>query len=173
MMKLSPKIQIFIFLGLFLFSIIVMNRFIRSALKMSLSDVSKTDESQNQNQTAEVFVEKNSKYHLVADDPDKYNIKSQGEQDIPLTQAQWEYRMRQGLKQSRADNANPALSLAGIEKTPEEIEGRINELNAQIKAYEAAALNNPGDRNAQEKLQTLYMLKATLTVLKDKVTKPH
>ena len=39
----------------------------------------------------------------------------------------------------------------------------------KIKEYEAVSLNNPADRKAQDKLQNLYMLKATLKVLKDKV----
>ena len=164
------KFYFLVFLGIFLFSIILMNRIIRSTLKGPSSSTSSSEE--NQNEDTEVFIEKNSKYHLVADDPAKYNIKSQGEHDVPLTEQQWEYRMRQGLKSSPSSHENPGLSLEGVQKTPEEIEKRIKDLTAQIKAQETIILNNSGDRHAQDKLQTLYMLKATLMVLKEKVASP-
>jgi len=167
------KIQFFIFLGIFLFSTMLMNRFIRSSIQSSdVRKVSKTKGKQGQTKPPEVFVEEKSKYHLTPDDPAKYNIKVQGEHDIPLTEQQWEYKMRQGFQQSSSENENPDLSLEGIGKTPAEIKERIADIEAQIKESEVISLNNPGDRNAQEKLQILYMLKATLAVLKDKAKNP-
>jgi hypothetical protein len=156
--------QLLIALGVFLLSIMIMNRFIGSMFKVHPSE--KKSGKKMEVKTQEVFDEEKSKYHPQADDPSKYGIKVQGVDDMPLTEKQWESKMRQN------SSGDPAIqeSLGGIAKTPQEIDERIADLTAQIKENEAAALNNPNDRNAQEKLQTLYMLKATLISLKERVT---
>lgn len=153
-------------LGIFLLSIILMNRFVRSSLKQSVKvdAVEPGPEGSADRPAAKII----GKYPLNEDDPAKYNIKVQGRSDVPLTEQQWEYQMRQGL--SGVGQAGDP-SLAGVEKTPQEIEGQLQEINSQIKEYEAITLSNAGDHKAQERLQTLYMLKATLNILKDKVTK--
>jgi len=163
------KLILFFFSGFFIL-IILINLGIRSTLESSkASNAAKAEEGKDQAKTREVFIEENSEYHLAPDDPAKYNIKFQGEYDIPLTEKQWEDRMRQSLRQSSLNDKHPEQLLEGVKKTPEQIDAQIADLQAKIKEYEAIALST-GDEKAKEKLQTLYMLKATLTVLKDKVT---
>ena len=163
----NPRKQFLILLAVFLLSMMILNRFIGSAFK---SHNARETKKKPEFKQPEVFDESKSKYHPKEDDPAKYGVAVQGQYDIPLTEKQWEYKMRQGL--SSSSTADPALveSLQGVEKSPQEINERLTDLNAQIKEYEATTLNNPNDRKAQERLQTLYMLKATLVVLRDQVT---
>lgn len=160
------KVAMFILLGIFLLSIILMNRFVRSSLKQSVKVNAVEPGAEDSGDLPAVKIV--GKYSLSEDDPAKYNIKVQGRSDVPLTEQQWEYQMRQGLS-SIGQAGDPAL--VGVEKTPQEIEDQLQEINSQIREYEAITLSNTGDHKSQERLQTLYMLKATLNILKDKVTK--
>ena len=160
---------IFIATVIFFISLSVINRAIRfKALSSStLLQDNKTDKDRD---SKENFIEENSQYHVKPSDPAQYNIKIQGQYDIPLTEQQWEYKMRQGLAGARGSERSSQQILQGIKKTPEEIEQQIADLDVQIKEFDAISLNNPADQKAREKLQTLYMLKATLMVVKDKLT---
>ena len=164
------KTHLFIFLSIFLFSIVIMNRLIGSTFKTPGGAKIKKN-LKTQVKAQEVFDEEKSKYHPKEDDPAKFNIKFQGQYDIPLTEKQWEYKMRQSLAPAGQGDGALQESLAGIEKSPAEIDERIANLTSQIKEHEAVVLNNPGDRAAQARLQNLYMLKATLTVLKERVAR--
>jgi hypothetical protein len=162
----QQKTLFFILLGVFLLSIILMNRFVKTSLKQS-GEVNAVVAVGEEGE-AEVPVRRPlGKYPLIEDDPAQYNIKVQGRTDVPLTEQQWEYQMRQGLANVGQGAESP---LTGIAKTPEEVADQMEEITSQIKEYETITATNPGDRKAQEHLQTLYMLKATLTILKDKVT---
>lgn len=166
MIKLQQK-HFLIALGVLFFLSIFANRFIRSSLQFAATD--KKQDRKGKGVPKEVFIEENSKYHPVPDDPADFNIPLQ-DQGVPLTEQQWEYRMREGVRSARGSAQSPERSLTGVVRKPAEIDKKIAEIKTQIKEYEAAALNNPNDQAAQEKLQTLYMIKATLTVLKDRVT---
>ena len=78
--------------------------------------------------------------------------------------------MKKALVQSRALEAlEDQDAFAGMKKTPQEFKKRLQMVDERIKGYERITQNNPSDEESQEKLQTLYMLKSTLTAMQSKI----
>jgi len=113
------------------------------------------------------------RYPLVPDDPAKYGIISQSKDEVPRTQLEWDLFMEKAVTKSKVledENAKPALEKMG--KTPEEFQTREQAVTKQISLFEERLEVNPSDEEAQERLQTLYMLKSLGKTLKDKVVAP-
>ena len=111
-----------------------------------------------------------TKHPLISANPAKYGIVVQTEETMPRNQLQWDLYTEKILVKSKAlDRMDEKKVFAGIKKTPRELKKRMNEINDQIKMYEKIKRNNPADPDAENKLDSLYMLKATLTALESKI----
>lgn len=99
---------------------------------------------------------------LISEDPARYNIQVLTDTDLSLSQAQWDANMRTALLHSEA-----AGYRKGGEKTPKEIKERLNRINKQIKDLEKTGPEGSGNQAEEMKLQSLYILKSSLTVLEE------
>ncbi|MDP2654441.1 MAG: hypothetical protein Q8Q08_10480 [Candidatus Omnitrophota bacterium] len=110
-----------------------------------------------------------AKKRLVPDDPAKYAITAYQERPGFKNQAQWDSDVRRSL--SAADwktvtEKNPALT--DPTHRQDELAERRARIDERIKVYEKLALDRPKDAEVRRQLQSLYMLRATLTVLEEK-----
>ena len=99
---------------------------------------------------------------LVSEDPAQYNIQVLTDKNLSLSQAQWDVNMKTALLHSKT--AGP---MEGGEKTPKELKERLNRINRQIKDLEKIDRKGPGNQSEEMKLQSLYILKSSLTVLEE------
>ena len=108
---------------------------------------------------------------LNAEDPGRYGIVARKEERIPQTQGDWDAVVKKSFSHSeKLRHIKDNDVFAGIKKTPVEIEEKLRNLNDRIKKYEKIKRENPGDQETEERHQSLYMLKSTLTFLQDKIS---
>ncbi len=109
-------------------------------------------------------------FELAAQDPRKYGITVQAGDVGPRTQWQWEYYVKNSLKNSDfLSRIDDKLAAGWMKMKPQEFERRMRELNGQIQRYEDIRQKDPSDQTAEKKLETLYMLKSTLAALEEKI----
>ena len=107
---------------------------------------------------------------LTPDDPAQYGIIVQKPENLPHNQNQWDIHMKKVLVQSKTlDRMENKKAFEEVQKSPEEFQKRLQIIDARIKNYETMVQDNPSDEEAQEKLQTLYMLRSTLMVMEGKI----
>ena len=107
---------------------------------------------------------------LTPDAPARYGIFVQKQENLPHNQNQWEQHMKKVLVKSGALNSlEEQKAFDSVQKSPEEYKKRIQIIDERIRNYEKIVQNNPSDEEAQGKLQTLYMLKSTLTVMEKNI----
>lgn len=136
-------LSILLIIGVFL-----ANKWIRSAVEAL--EPSKTGIAE--------FIPKVPQHALVPEDPKKYHMQKYKPGDLSLTQQDWNIRISQ-----------LAQNLTQAPKTKQEeadIHRRIQALDRQIKYCERMVRRNPSDYKIKEDLQTLYMLRATLSSAK-------
>ena len=142
------------------------NRLINS--KIAQPPASETGVKENANFAPDVSTIPNNP--LTPDDPAKYGIVVQKQEDLPRNQTQWDLHMKKVLVQSKAlESMEGKKAFDGVKKTPQEFQQRVQLIDERIKNYEKMVQDDPSNESAQEKLQTLYMLKSTLTVMQDKI----
>ena len=152
---------------------IPINRLIVSSIGHSLPskiEADETNSSPSSLQSAKTIARTITKRPLIPTSPAKYGIVDQTEETMPRNQLQWDLYTEKVLVKSKAlDRMDEKKAFAGIKKTSREFKKRMNEINDQIKMYEKIKRNNPADPDAENKLESLYMLKATLTALESKI----
>lgn len=99
---------------------------------------------------------------LVSGDPAQYNIQVITNKDLSLSQAQWDVNMRTALLHSEAGGR-----MEGEKKTPKELKERLNRIDRQINDLEKIDRKGSGNQAEEMKLQSLYILKSSLTVLEE------
>ncbi len=109
---------------------------------------------------AKPILQKHKDVLLISEDPAKYSIQVLTDNDLSLSQTQWDVHVRTALLHSKT-----AELTAGDEKTPKELKEKLNRINRQIKDLEKTDQKSPDDQSAKMKLQSLYILKSSLTVL--------
>ena len=97
---------------------------------------------------------------LISENPAQYNIQVLTDKDLALSQAQWDVNMKTALL-----NSKTAEPVAGGKKTPKELKERLSRINREIKDLEKRDRNASGNQAEEMKLQSLYILKSSLTVL--------
>ncbi len=137
-----------IFAVLLIVGVFVTNRWVRSTAENFVPSKG----------AVEKFVPKAAQHLLVPEDPRKYQVQVYKPKDVSLTQIDWNNRAQQltPISQGAARTKQDAKAL----------QLKIQTLDRQIKNYEKLARRNPSDYKIKENLQTLYMLRATLTAQK-------
>ena len=106
-----------------------------------------------------------------AKNPAKYGILAGTHSQVPKTQNEWDQSIKKQLTDPKTLErlANDG-SLENVEKTPYEYKRQLRLLTDRINRYEKIVKNDPSDETSRKSLQTIYMLKATLTALEKKIT---
>lgn len=160
---------------LFIFFIGVTNRLINSYVNDS-SIFKKRHENVIviPRESVETFLQKPEDNALIPEDPAQYNIQVITDRDLYLRQARWDVNMwndnmRNALLHSKS--AGPMAEgnrvPAGREKTPKELKERLSRINRQIKELEKTERRSSRKQVEEMRLQSLYILKSSLTVLND------
>ena len=101
-----------------------------------------------------------------------YTIKVQKQSILLGNQHYWDSNTKMILKgtdvMERMDEANV---FAGNKKTPEQFKRQLQRIDGRIREYQMKVQNNPADDHARQKLQNLYMLRATVSGLEKVVVK--
>ena len=97
---------------------------------------------------------------LTPEDPTEYNIQVFRDKALSISQAQWDINMKTALLYSPT-----TVYKEDGKKTPRELKERLSRINRQIKDLEKKRQEDPGDQTEEMRLQSLYILKSSLTVL--------
>jgi len=147
---------------LFVIVSIPINRLIRSSFKEMV-----TNEEKNKNTGAMPA----PVVRLNPEDPSKYGIVVKKEDRIPQDQSDWDTTVKKSFAQSKVLNRiKEDRAFDEVKKTPKELQRKLQRLDDRIKKFEKITKDNPADEDAEIRLQTLYMLKSTLTLLEDKIS---
>ncbi len=149
------------------------NRSINSSVGTQLSlNKKRGNRDSNSTPLEKTFPKMPPKQHsLAAEDPARYGILVKSDDRLPHNQAQWDLNMRKALAEPKGfGGKNMKLPFEKIEKAPKEFQKQLQRIEERIKAFEKLKRNNPDDQDVEKKLQTLYMLKATLTALEGDMT---
>lgn len=107
---------------------------------------------------------------LTASDLTPYQIRPQRRSNLFKDQQYWDVTTQKALEQSESLRSDLAQGIRkGASLTPSDYKEQLKRLEQRIKEYKQEVDRNPGDMVAQQKLQNLYMLKATVKALKDTV----
>lgn len=104
---------------------------------------------------------------LISEDPARYNIQLLTDRDLRLSRAQWDVDIWDVNMKKALLHSNAAGHMGRGEKTPKELKERLSRINRQIKGLEKTGRKSPGDQAEEMKLQSLYILKSSLTVLEE------
>ena len=110
---------------------------------------------------------------LISEDPAQYNIQVLTDRDLYLNQAQWDVNiwdvnMKKALLHSKAaGHMERNRMLEGGKKIPKELKERLSRINRQIKEQEKTGRSSSGNQVEEMRLQSLYILKSSLTVLEE------
>jgi len=108
---------------------------------------------------------------LHPEDPSKYGIVVKKEDHIPGNQASWDAVMKKSFSQADVFNRmKDGAAFAEVKKSSKQIQEKLQRLNDRIKGCEKIKRANPGDTEIENRLQSLYRLKSTLTLLQDKIS---
>lgn len=104
------------------------------------------------------------------ENPAKFAILAQKKSDRPVNQSQSDAEMKKSLAQGKVlDLMEAESAFESIQMTPAEYKRRLEEINGRIKYFEGLKRDSVHHDEAIQKLETLYRLKSTLTVLKSKI----
>ena len=107
---------------------------------------------------------------LVADEPQDANITVENEQSLVRSQMQWDFELKRAKDQAgQLKISDPHERSVHVRKNPEEYASQLKLLDDQIKALEEKKGKSARDPGLRSRLQTLYMLRATLTIFKDEI----
>ena len=169
----KKRSTIILFVILFLVLIVSTNRLIRSTLKGGTSlMVNEHSESINVTvaQPSKTFSRPAAKYHVTSEDPSKYGISVQTKGRMPRNETQWDRYAKEILIQPKTvAHMEERGAFEVMRTTPKEFQKRMREINGRIKIYEETKKKNPGEHSIDKKLENLYLLRSTLTTLKDKI----
>ncbi|HBO97010.1 MAG TPA: hypothetical protein DE315_05900 [Candidatus Omnitrophica bacterium] len=102
---------------------------------------------------------------LISEDPARYNIQVFTDRDLRLSQAQWDVGIWDVNMKKALLHSNAAGHMDRGGKTPKELKERLGRINRQIKDLEKTDRKSTGNQTEEMKLQSLYILKSSLTVL--------
>jgi hypothetical protein len=129
----------------------------------------KEELSQPQDQTPKQIT-KELKRPLRPSDLSPYQIIPHRKSDLFKNQQYWDIMTKNALQHSNITNSSEAEGvLKGIAKTPDQFKNQIQQIDARIREYKRIIHNNPNDEYAKQKLQNLYMIKATVKTLKEAI----
>ena len=115
-------------------------------------------------------VKKTPTVNINSSDPEAYNIKGQERDLLFSNQHRWNSVMKSAVKESDIiDRMSEGDAFKGIKKTPEQFRDQLERIEGRIREYEKKVQADPGDDHARQKLQGLYMIKATVKGLKKAV----
>ncbi|MCK5180421.1 MAG: hypothetical protein KAR32_12905 [Candidatus Omnitrophica bacterium] len=115
-------------------------------------------------------VKKTATVNRNSSDPEEYNIRAQERDLLFSNQYRWNSVMKSAVKESDIiERMSDGDAFKGIKKTPEQFRDQLERIEGRICEYEQKVHADPGDDHARQKLQGLYMLKATVKGLKKAV----
>jgi hypothetical protein len=104
-----------------------------------------------------------------AADAGHYGIEVDNKDDAAKTQDQWTDQMSQTLDQSGLiDSMNQQGLLEGLRNDPQKMKEKLQRIDDEIREQEVKTRQFPDNPDEKSRLQSLYMLKATLTALDKK-----
>ncbi|OGX26083.1 MAG: hypothetical protein A3D10_06650 [Omnitrophica WOR_2 bacterium RIFCSPHIGHO2_02_FULL_48_11] len=113
------------------------------------------------------------KNKLTVEDPLRYGVIVQKGDYGSWNDRQWEYYTSKTFSQSQAlEHMEENNAFVLMKKTPEAFQKRWDSINQRIKIYEEKKHKNPSDMEAKQKLESLYHMRSTLSILKDKIITP-
>ncbi|MBI5024657.1 MAG: hypothetical protein HZC18_06640 [Candidatus Omnitrophica bacterium] len=108
---------------------------------------------------------------LISEDPARYNIQVLTDRDLHLNRAQWDVDMWDVNMKKTLLHSNAAGHMERRGETPKELKERLSRINRQIKDLEKIDRKSPGNQTEEMKLQSLYVLKSSLTVFEEQTEK--
>jgi hypothetical protein len=111
------------------------------------------------------------KYPLVPEDPAKYGIISISESQMPQEQLAWDAFMKKAIVDSKIlETREGEKAVEKMNTSREEFVSTMEKVDRDIAIYEKQSADNPLDASAEQRLQTLYKLKAIAKAVEEKVT---
>jgi hypothetical protein len=104
---------------------------------------------------------------LISEDPAQYNIQVLTDRDLYLSQAQWDVDIWDVNMKKALLHSNAAGHMERGKKTPKELKERLSRINRQINDLKKIDRKSPGNQTDELELQSLYILKSSLTVLEE------
>ena len=115
----------------------------------------------------------NPKNNLVVQDPKRYGVTVQQGDYSAWNERQWDSSTQKMFSQSEAlDHMEQNNAFESMKKTPDAFQKRWDEINQRIKFYEVIKQRSPSNTEARKKLESLYRMRSTLSILKDKIVTP-
>jgi len=109
---------------------------------------------------------------LVTDAADDYGIGVEHEQAMNRSQMQWDFELKRSRDYAgHLKTSDRQEKIVRVQKSPEEYAAQLKLLDEQIRELEVRVKRNPYDDKGQERLQSLYMLRATLSIFKKDIVK--
>ena len=113
------------------------------------------------------FLQRPKNNTLISEDPARYNIEVITDRDLRLSEAQWDVDIWDVHMKKALLHAHAAEHLEREKKTPKELKERLSRMNRQIKDLEKIGRKSPGNQTEEMKVQSLYILKSSLTILEE------
>ena len=111
--------------------------------------------------------------NLTVADPQEYGITKQ-ESDALRTPDEWSSDMNQTLsEQLVVEVMDQQGILEDLQKNPQKIEEKFRRVKEEIGQQEIRVRQHPQNADEESRLQSLYMLKAMLTTLREKIAPAH
>ena len=152
----------------FLILMVPMNRYISSSMdkRIQLTPIGQTTD------VTQFFGSGDSKSVLPKepDNPGRYNMLVQDQFQKPTNQQEWDLLVNKSIIRSNAlfrleENNN----LQNIHKSQEEINSQLTNIDQRIEYVRSAIQSRPQDTELQKRLERLYMQRATLLALQDRL----
>jgi hypothetical protein len=174
--QMTPKRWFIVLIGMFLMSILLNHLLLSSFKKETIQQ--ETMIRKNMNQTiqkvepkAKTVTRHESRNPLVPEDPSKYGIVSLERFYAPKTQAEWDAHIEKIFKDSQVlESQEGKNAIAKMATTEKQFNKTVEDVDKEIVHFEEERRENPFDEKIENRLQTLYKLKALSKVMKDKVT---
>lgn len=160
-------------LGIFILIYIVLIVIVNILMNRSLQDRNSPQTKANRKSVAAGRLpseaSKKSKNFLRPDNPIRYNIVEQ-KRYVPHNQQQWDEYMKKALQETQAlKQIKTAGASSNLKKSKADIQRQRQNIARLITVYETILRASPGDTESQQRLQELYMLRATLDTLQNKI----
>jgi hypothetical protein len=109
--------------------------------------------------------------NLTAADPNQFGIETEDKNGVVKTENDWASQMGKTLNEPAVAQAMAQQGLLEeLKNNPERIKEKLDRVEEEIKLQEVRVRQHPTDSDEKDRLQSLYMLKATLTSLNEKVS---
>ena len=153
---------------LFIFSIGLTNTLINSYVSdPGIFKEKREDVAAIPRKPAKTLLQEPQNNTLISEDPARYNIQVFTDGDLRLSQVQWDVDIWDVNMKKALLHSNAARHMDRGGKTPKELKERLGRINRQIKELEKTDRKSPGHQTEKIKLQSLYILKSSLTVLEE------